>query len=136
MYNRDMANDIFPPDYETDVGRVRMLISDTEQHDYDQDNTLRYRLPDGQIEAYLEMAGDKLFAAAASALFGIATNEALISKVIKTEDLQTDGAKLSDALRLMARDMLNRQNAEDERAAQADAFVYVPMRYPYNNPDW
>lgn len=131
-----MANDIYPPDYETDVGRVRMLISDTEQYDYDQDNTLRYRLPDGQITAYLEMADGKLFAAAASALFGIANNEALVSKVIKTEDLQTDGAKLSDALRLMARDMLNRQNAEDDKQASKDAFVYIPMSYPYSNPDW
>lgn len=136
MYNRNMANDIFPNDPSTDLGKVRLLIADSEQKDYDQDGRLRYLLSDEDIEAYLALANGKVFAAAAAALYGIAANEALISKVIKTEDLQTDGAKLATELRLLSRDMNNRQIAEDEKAAQADAFIYMPMRYPYNNPDW
>lgn len=136
MYNGIMTYDIFPPDYTSSEGKVRMLIADEVQRDYDQNNTTRYRIGDDQIEAYLELSNGKVFAAAAAALYGIAANEALVSKVIKTEDLQTDGAKLATELRLLARDMLNRQNAEDTKEASKDAFVYLPMGYPYSNPDW
>lgn len=131
-----MANDISPHDPSTDVGKVRLLIADTEQKDYDQNKKLRYLLRDADIEAYLELSNGKVFAAAAAALWGIAANEALVSKVIQTEDLKTDGAKLATELRLLSRDMKARQDAEDEKASQADAFVYIPMNYPYNNPDW
>lgn len=131
-----MANDIFPPDYKTDVGIVRALISDTKQLDYDDDGRLRYRLPDELIEAQIEIAGGKLYSAAANALISIAVDEALISKVIKTEDLQTDGAKLATELRLNARDLNNKQKEQDYETAMNDAFVYVPMNYPLRNPDW
>jgi hypothetical protein len=40
--------------------------------------------------------------AAAQALDTIATNEALVQKVLRTQDLQTDGAKLSAELRARA----------------------------------
>lgn len=133
-----MANDIFPPDFTTDVGKVRSLIADTMQLDYDETDRPRYRIPDNQIESFLEISEGKIYAAAASALISIAVNEALISKVIKTEDLQTDGAKLATELRLNARDLFNKQKELDDIDAgkRGDSFVYVPMQYPFRNPDW
>lgn len=132
-----MANDLYPLEFDSDVGKVRVLIADTHQFDYDQDNKPRYRLSDDEIKAFLEIADKKVYSAASAALWSIAANEALINKVIKTEDLQTDGAKLATELRLLARDMLNRQKELDEKeAALGDAFVYMPMGYPYTNPDW
>ena len=133
-----MANDIFPPDFTTDVGKVRSLIADTMQLDYDESDRPRYRIPDNQIESFLEISEGKIYAAAASALISIAVNEALISKVIKTEDLQTDGAKLATELRLNARDLFNKQKELDdiESGKRGDSFVYMPMQYPFRNPDW
>ena len=89
-------------DYETDVGRVRLLIPDT-----DEDNTL---LIDPQIDALLTMEGTVKLAAAA-ALDIIASSEALVSKVIRTQDLQTDGAKVAAELRARAAGL--RQQVDD-----------------------
>lgn len=134
-----MANkDKFPPEFKTEVGKVRNQIADTVQLDYDDTGEPRYRLSDEQIEAFLEDNDNKVFSASASALLAIAANEALISKVIKTEDLQTDGAKLATELRLNARDLFNKQKELDdiEAGKRGDSFVYMPMQYPYNNMDW
>ena len=83
-------------DYATDVGRVRLLIPDT-----DEDNQL---LIDPQIDALLTMEGSVKLAAAA-ALDIIASNEALVGKVITTQDLSTDGPKVAAELRARAKDL-------------------------------
>lgn len=80
-------------DYSTEVGRVRLLIPDT-----DEQNAL---LIDPQIDALLDMEGSVKLAAAA-ALEIIASSEVLVSKVIRTQDLQTDGAKVAAELRSRA----------------------------------
>lgn len=131
-------NDIFPPETDSNVGKVRVLIADTTQLDYDDNETTRYRVSDKQIEVFLDVNNNKVLAAAASALLSIAANEGLINKVIKTEDLQTDGAKLATELRLQARDLWQRQKARDEEIALdvGQAFVYIPSSYPYKNMDW
>ncbi|MBN6054520.1 hypothetical protein JYK22_21440, partial [Nonomuraea sp. RK-328] len=77
-------------DYSTDVGRVRLLIPDT-----DEQNAL---LNDPQIDALLDMEGGVKLAAAA-ALDIIASSEVLVSKVITTQDVSTDGAKVAAELR-------------------------------------
>jgi hypothetical protein len=51
------------------------------------------------------MTGFIVRLAAAQALDTIATSEALVSKVIRTLDLQTDGAKLGTELRAQATQM-------------------------------
>lgn len=130
--------DVYPPDTSTMVGKVRALIADTKQLDYDQNDEPRYMLTDAELEVFIEGAGEKLYASAASALLAIAVNEALINKVIKTEDLSTDGAKLATELRLNARDLFNRQKEIDatEIAQAGESFMLIPNRYPYINPDW
>ncbi|MFG1963093.1 hypothetical protein [Nonomuraea sp. NPDC049028] len=89
-------------DYSTDVGRVRLLIPDT-----DADNLL---LIDPQIDALLSMEGSVKLAAA-TALELIASNEALVGKVITTQDLSTDGTKVAAELR--ARAAALRQQVDD-----------------------
>lgn len=130
--------DQFPPDPQTSVGQIRFLIADTAQFDYDSTGTPRYRLTDPQLEAFSAMAGEgRLYAASANALRTLAANEILIGKVIRTEDLQTDGAKVGDALRLLARELDGRQKAEDDDASfTANAFEVVDFTYPYTNMEW
>jgi hypothetical protein len=85
-----------PIDYETDVGRVRLLIPDV-----DAENQI---LIDPQIDALLDMEGSVKLAVAA-ALELIASNEALVGKVITTQDLSTDGTKVAAELRARAAGM-------------------------------
>lgn len=89
-------------DYGTDVGKVRLLIPDT-----DEDNQI---LTDEQIGAFVSMEGSVKLAAA-QALDTIASNEAMIGKVITTQDLSTDGAKVAAELR--ARAAALRQQVDD-----------------------
>ena len=61
-------------------------------------------------------------------------SEALISKVIKTEDLQTDGAKVAMALRAVARDLDDSADNDDDREG-AEGFDIVPF-YPRPPSRW
>lgn len=130
--------DQVPVDYATSVGTVRGLISDTEQFDFDQNGTVRYRQSDGQLESFIALAGEsRLYAASAIALRAQATLEAVTGKVWRSEDLQFDGAKTADALRLLAREYDTRQKAEDDdKAFTENAFEIVNFQYPYTNAEW
>lgn len=87
------------------IRRVRLLIADT-----DPANRL-FRVD--QIQDFLDMEGASVKLAAASALDSIARSEVLISKVIKTQDLSTDGARVAAELRASAAE-LRRQAASSE----------------------
>lgn len=118
------------------INTVRTLISDTEQFDYDDSGTPRYRMSDEMLSALIDFRGGRLYGASADALRSMAANEALILKVIRTEDLQVDGAKLADALRLLARELEGRQSTEDDNEALDEfAFEVVNYKYPLHNPE-
>ncbi|MCP9947273.1 hypothetical protein [Actinomadura madurae] len=82
-------------DYDTDRGRVRLLIPDT--------NEDALLLSDEQIDTFLAMArgtGAPLVKrAAAAALETIASSEALVSKKLRDKDLATDGPAVAKELR-------------------------------------
>jgi len=91
--------------FDTALGQVRLLISDV-----DADNLM---LSDTQVGGFLRLHGGVatdtacpvwvLRRAAADALDAIATSEALVSKVMRTQaGVVTDGAKLADSLRRQA----------------------------------
>ncbi len=108
-------------DYNTEVGQVRLLIADV--------NESNLVLTDDQIDGLLAMeAGVKR--AAAAALDAIAVSEVLVSKVIRSQDLTTDGAKVADALRALAR-QLRGQADEDDNAGFLDVIEF----HPYPGPE-
>lgn len=78
----------------TDLGVVRLLISDTD--------VTGPVFTDAEITAFLTLEGGNTRLAAAQALDTIASNEVMISKVIRTADLQTDGSKVAAELRARA----------------------------------
>jgi hypothetical protein len=90
-------------DPSTPRGQVRLLISDTTD-DPVFSNT--------EVDTFLALEGDVVQLAAALALLTIAGDEALTSKVIRTQDLSTDGAKLAAELRAQAKEF--RDQAADE----------------------
>jgi hypothetical protein len=82
-------------DLTTDLGKVRLLISDM-----DEANLI---FQDPEIGVFLDMTGDVVLLAAAKALEVIAGNEAMVQKRIKILDLQTDGPAVSKELRELAK---------------------------------
>ena len=109
------APDIFPPDYATAIGQVRLLIPDTEQLDNPATSTVdaTYIFDDHQIQAFLSLYANSVKRAAAQAKLVLATSETLISKVIRTDDLQTDGAKLGAELRAQAKELQEQAEKEE-----------------------
>lgn len=87
-----------------DMDMVRLLIPDT-------DPTQQF-FTDSQISAFLALEGG-VKKAAAQALDVLASNEAMVSKVIRTLDLQTDGAKLSAELRARASSLREQADSVD-----------------------
>lgn len=77
------------------VDYVRLLIADLPE---DTDDRL---LTDEQLQTLIDEEGDDKLAAAA-ALDIIATSEVLVSKKIRTQDLQTDGPAVATVLREQA----------------------------------
>jgi hypothetical protein len=114
--------DIYPPDYATAIGQVRLLIPDTEQleNPADPDAEAAYIFDDHQIQAFLVLYANSVKRAAAQAKLVLATSETLISKVIRTDDLQTDGAKLGAELRAQAKDLRDQASEEELYEAYED----------------
>lgn len=101
----------------TPGGKVRLLISDT-----DVENPERCVFSDDEITAFLSMnCGVKR--AAAAALSAIAGNQLQVDKVIKTQDLQTDAAKVAEQLRSLAKQL--REEADREGGALTGAVYLV-----------
>lgn len=98
-----------------DVGYVRSLIADI-----DLANPI---FSDAQIQLFIDRSRT-LKRAAADALVAIAINAALILKVIRTQDLSTDGAKLADSL--MKRADLLRKDSDDDDASLDGGFLIEP----------
>ena len=92
-------------DYTTDRGRVRLLLNDI-------DESGGFVFSDAELDALLDLEGGSVKLAAAQAIDTNATNLVLASRVLRTQDLSTDGAKVADAMRKHA-DRL-REQAEDE----------------------
>lgn len=100
---------------------VRLLIADTD--------TANRIFSTRQIAQFLRLCGGNVRRAAAQALDVLAANEALVSKVIKTQDLSTDGAKVADALRKQAAE-LRRQADTGEDDVDSTGFEIVEYE-PY-----
>src|SRR5690606_16856554 len=92
-------------DYDTDRGRVRLLIADTTEGSF--------LLDDTQIDAFLSMEGS-VKRAAAQALEAIASSEVLVSKKIRTLDLQTDGPAVAAEPRAQAKGLREQDDADND----------------------
>jgi len=111
---------------DTPVAKVRLLIADT-----DPDNEL---LTDEQIEGFLSIENDRIKRAAASALDAIAASEVLVSKKIRTLDLQTDGPAVAAELRAQAKQLRDQDDQDgDEGPWGIDVIPFDPLA-PYRFP--
>lgn len=120
----------FTFDLSTDVGKVRMLIPDRVAGDI--------LFEDEEIEAFLEMESGNVRRAAALALETVAADQALTLKVIKSLDLDTDGAKVSDALLKRADKLREQANAVEaaEDGAAFDIAEMTPTAFAFRERVW
>jgi len=94
--------------------QVRLLITDVST------DPAKRILTDDQVDGFLELAGGIVKLAAAEALDAIAVSELLVSKVIRTQDLATDGAKVAAALQARAATLRAQAAADSD-----DGFVFA-----------
>lgn len=91
---------------------------------------------DDQVNAFYLMEASNVRLAAAQALDTLASNEVMVSKVIRTLDLQTDGSKVSADLRARAaslREQAANYDADGNLFAM-DVVDFQPETWWYN-PD-
>lgn len=124
--------DVYPPDFSSDVGKVRALIPDQEQVDFSGEGVPEYIFSDASIQAFLSVSrgrgSARIRRAAAAGMRALAVSEGLIQKVIRTEDLQTDGAKLANALLLAARQSEEEADRDEEEEDDRYAFAIVDFQ--------
>lgn len=107
-------------DFNSPIGQVRLLTADL--------NEASPLVTDEMITGYLHLSRGPLRAAAA-VLDAMATSEVLLAKVIKTQDLSTDGSKVAAELRAQAANLRSRADAEDAALAEDDGFItFLPFR--------
>lgn len=113
-------------DVTSDVGKVRLLLNDTGEP---------FVFEDVEVQAFLDLEGGVVKLAAAQAIDTNADNEALASKVLRTQDLSTDGAKVAEALRKRAAALRAQAAAELGDGDDGAYFEIVPTNGPVGGPE-
>ena len=116
----------FTYDLTTDRGKVRLLVPDRVSTDY--------LFQDDEIDAFLSVEVASVKRAAALCLETIASDIAMIDKVIKLLDLQTDGAKTSDAL--LKRAATLREQADNEDITDHFDYIEYSDLTEFNTAEW
>ena len=116
-----MAN-TYMPELPNDLDRVRFLLNDVAEV---------WVFSDEEITMVLDLEGGFVKLAAAQMIDTNADNEALASKVLRTQDLQTDGAKLADVLHKRAAE-LRRQHEVD---VEGEGFFDIIPGQPHCPPE-
>lgn len=120
-------------DYTSPIGQVRVLIPDLRKLEDLRDlrNEPRYLFTDDEILAFLVVNSGNVKRAAADACDAIGMDKALQLLVLKTDDKQTDGAKLLDAIVKRAKALREQAKEDDENSLSFD--VIMPS---YEPVDW
>ena len=120
-------------DYTSPIGQVRVLIPDLRKLEDLRDlrNEPRYLFTDDEILAFLAVNNGNVKRAAADACDAIGMDKALQLLVLKTDDKQTDGAKLLDAIVKRAKTLREQAKEDDENNLSFD--VILPS---YEPVDW
>lgn len=111
-----MSSFTYDPSNPTDIETIRLLLNDIDP--------ASPVFQDEELQIFLTLEGGHVKLAAAQAIDANASNEALASKVLRTQDLQTDGAKLAQVLHAHAEQLRN-QHANAVADADAGFFEII-----------
>jgi len=123
-----MTNGVYPVDMNSPLGLVRLLVPDLTTDTGT--STGDYLFSDAMLNALLGLYSQNVKRAAARAIEILATDQALLTKVIRTDDLSVNGATLADALLKQAKALQDDADRDDSRAAD-DGFTIA-----YNEVPW
>jgi len=116
-----MANSgVSPVDYSTDIGKVRVLLGDTEAIDVTAGEGDYLYFGDGELGAFLTMYGDNVKLATARAMETIAGSQVLLLKSWSSDDLSVNGPAVAESLRKIAAQLR-------EEALQEESNEYFNM---------
>lgn len=123
-------------DYTSPIGQVRVLIPDLRKLEDLRDlrNEPRYLFTDDEILAFLAINNGNVKRAAADACDAVGMDKALQLLVLKTDDKQTDGAKLLDAIVKRAKTLREQAKEDDENNLSFDVIMpsYEPVDWAVN----
>lgn len=123
-------------DYTSPIGQVRVLIPDLRKLEDLRDlrNEPRYLFTNDEILAFLAVNNGNVKRAAADACDAIGMDKALQLLVLKTDDKQTDGAKLLDAIVKRAKTLREQAKEDDENNLSFDVIMpsYEPVDWVVN----
>lgn len=114
-------------DYTSPLGLVRLNITDLDES--------AFLLTDDQIRGLLAASGENVNRATAKALHIIATSEVLVSRKIRTQDLQSDGPAVARSLMDLAAEYERKADAEDGEGSFAGYVSPVPPE-AYEAEEW
>jgi len=95
----------------TSRGLVRLLLNDVGDP---------WVFQDAEIDAFLTLEGASVKKAAAQAIETNATNMVLAMRVLRSQDVATDGAKVADAMRAQAKSLREQADTSDDDGAFFD----------------
>jgi hypothetical protein len=91
-----------PVDYDTDIGKVRALLGDTQAEDVAGGVGEYMYFGDDEIAAFLTMYGENVKLAAARCLETISMSQVLLLKSWSSDDLTVNGDRIAESLRKLA----------------------------------
>ena len=133
-----MANlGVAPVDLGSNIGRVRVLLGDTDPTNIVSNVGEYLFFSDEELEAILGMYSDSPQLAAARCLDTIAGSQALLLKSWSSDDLTVNGDRIAKELRELAKQL----RAEATAAESSEAFEIVPfprkeVTAEYSEPVW
>ena len=119
-----MANTgVAPVDFGSNIGRVRVLLGDTDPVNIVSNVGEYLFFSDAEIESILTMYSDSPQLAAARCLETIAGSQALLLKSWSSDDLTVNGDRIAKELRETAKQL----RSEALAAETSEAFEIVPL---------
>lgn len=119
-----MANEgIAPPDFTTSVGKVRVLLGDTDPTNISAGEGTYLFFSDAELEAILDMHDDNVKLTTARCMETIAGSQALLLKAWSSDDLTVNGDRIARELRELAKQL----RAEAVADESSDSFIVIPF---------
>jgi hypothetical protein len=128
-----MANTgVAPVDLGSNIGRVRVLLGDTDPTNVVNNVGEYLFFSDSEIESILTMYSDSPKLAAARCLETIAGSQALLLKSWSSDDLTVNGDKIAKELRETAKQLRSEALASES----SEAFEIIPFPHAVVTPEY
>jgi cellulose biosynthesis protein BcsQ len=119
-----MANEgIAPPDFTTNVGKVRVLLGDTDPTNISAGIGEYLYFSDDELDAILELHDENVKLTAARCMETIAGSQVLLLKSWSSDDLTVNGDRIAKELRELAKQL----RAEAVADESSDSFNVIPF---------